>query len=164
MRYLFLVLSLVLLAQTVFADDVYHTYHNKRFGYSISYPKGILYPQGEADNGDGQKFLSKDADASLIVYGLNNGLNQSLEDLYHEESRGGMSDNPKKVVTYRVMKDNWFVISGYNSGKVFYQKTILNKDQFMSFYIEYPESKKKIYDPVTKHIADSFKGALDKTE
>ena len=57
MRHLFLVLSFILLAQTVLADDVYHTYHNPRFGYSIAYPKDILYPQGESDNGDGQKFL-----------------------------------------------------------------------------------------------------------
>ena len=31
-----------------------------RFGYLISYPSDLLIPQGEADNGDGQKFLAKD--------------------------------------------------------------------------------------------------------
>lgn len=157
MRYLFLVVSLFLLAQSVLADDVYHIYHNPRFDYSIAYPKDILYPQGESDNGDGQKFLSKDADASLIVYGSNNALSQSLEDLYLEESRGGTHEKPTKVVTYKVLKNNWFVVSGYKSGKVFYQKTILNKNQFKFFYFEYPESKKKIYDPITKNIATSFK-------
>ncbi len=126
-------------------------------GYSIVYPENILYPQGEADNGDGQKLLSKNADASLIVYGSNT-LDQSLEDLYLEESRGGMDNNPKKVVTYRVLKNNWFVISGYNSGKVFYQKTILNNDQFKTFLFEYDENMKKIYDPIIKHISSSFKG------
>lgn len=138
--------------------NTYLTYHNTKFNYSITYPKDVLYPQGESDNGDGQKFLSKNADASLTVYGSNNVLEQSLEDLYLEESRGGTYDNPKKVVTYKVLKNNWFVISGYNSGKIFYQKTILNKNQFKSFYFEYSESKKKIYDPVTKQIASSFKG------
>ncbi len=158
MRYLFLFLSLVLFARTVLADDIYYTYHNPRFGYSIAYPKDILYPQGESDNGDGQKFLSKDAGASLIVYGSNNVLNQSLQDLYREESRGGTDENPAKVVTYQVLKTNWFVVSGYISSKVFYQKTILNKNQFKSFYFEYPESKKKFYDLITRHIAGSFKG------
>lgn len=158
MRYLFLFFSLVLLAHTVLADDVYHTYHNPRFGYSIAYPKDILYPQGDSDNGDGQKFVSKNADASLIVYGSNNALNQSLQDLYLEESRGGTYENPAKVVTYRILKNNWFVVSGYNSRKVFYQKTILNKNQFKSFYFEYPESKKNIYDLIIRHIASSFKG------
>ena len=36
------------------------TYTNARFGYSISYPADVLMPQGESDNGDGQKFLSRD--------------------------------------------------------------------------------------------------------
>jgi hypothetical protein len=158
MRYWSLVLTLALLAQATLADDVYKTYHNLRFGYSISYPKDILYPQDESDNGDGQKFLSKDADASLIVYGSHNVLGQSLKDLYLEESRGGTHENPRKVITYRVLKNNWFVVSGYNSGKVFCQKTILNNNQFKSFYFEYDESKKRIYDPITKHISSSFKG------
>jgi len=155
-----LLVFIIGLSITVFAGEVnkYANYHNQRFNYSIAYPKDILYPQGESDNGDGQKFLSKDADAILTVYGSNNVLNQTLADLYLEESKGGTYDSPKKVVTYKVLKNNWFVVSGYNSGKIFYQKTILNKDQFKSFYFEYPASKKKIYDPITKHIASSFKG------
>jgi len=158
MRYFSIVFTLALLAQVVLADNLYKIYHNLRFGYSIAYPKDILYPQGESDNGDGQKFLSKDANASLIVYGSNNTLGQSLEDLFLKESRGGTPKNPLKVVTYRLLKNNWFVVSGYYPGKVFYQKTILNNDQFKSFYFEYPESQKKIYDPITKHISRSFKG------
>lgn len=158
MRYLSLILTLALSAPAILADDVYKVYHNSRFAYSIAYPKNTLYPQGESDNGDGQKFLSKDADASLIVYGSNNAFDQSLEDLYLDESRGGLPEDPKKVVTYRVLKNNWFVVSGYNAGKIFYRKTILNKDQFKSLYFEYPESKKKIYDPVTKQLSSSFKG------
>src|SRR5262245_19487544 len=158
MRYLSPILSLILLAQTTFAANVYNTYHNPRFGYSIAYPKDILYPQGESDNGDGQKFLSKDADAILIVYGSHNVFDQSLEDLYLEESRGGTHENPRKIVTYKVLKNNWFVISGFNSGKVFYQKTILNNNQFKSFYFEYDKSKKNIYGPITRYISSSFKG------
>lgn len=158
MRYFSIVFTLALLAQAVLADNLYKIYHNLRFDYSIAYPKNILYPQGESDNGDGQKFLSKDADASLIVFGSNNTLGQSLEDLFLEESRGGTLKKPLKVVTYRLLKNNWFVVSGYNSGKVFYQKTILNNDQFKSFYFEYAQSKNKIYDPITKHISNSFKG------
>jgi len=158
MRYLFFVLSLFLLAPTVFADDVYNTYNNLRFGYSIEYPISILYPQGESDNGDGQKFLSKASDVSLTVYGTNNVLDQSLKNLYLEESGVEANKNTSRVVTYKVLKNNWFVVSGFNSGSVFYQKTIFNNNQFKSFYFEYPESKKTIYDPMVKHIASSFKG------
>lgn len=40
----------------------YRTYHNSRFDYSISYPADILIPQGEAINGDGQKFFREIAE------------------------------------------------------------------------------------------------------
>ena len=152
MRNLFLIFTLALWTQLLFAADVYDTYHNDRFDYSIEYPKDVLFPQGESDNGDGQKFLSKDADASLIVYGSNNALKQSLEEVYREESRGGTAG----VVTYKVLEDNWFVVSGYNSGRVFYQKTIFHDDVLKTFVLEYDESQKELYDPIAKRLATSF--------
>lgn len=158
MRFLSVFFGLAFLTQSALADGVYETYHNSRFGYFISYPEDVLYPQGEADDGDGQKFLSKDADAELLAYGSNNTLNQSLEDLFRHESRGGTGHDSKKVVTYRVLGDHWFVFSGFNSGKVFYQKTILKNNQFESFYFEYPESKKSIFEPILRDISNSFKG------
>lgn len=145
--------SLLMVSLCASAEQTYHTYSNSRFEYSISYPKELLFPQGEAENGDGQKFLSKEADASLLVYGSHNINAQTIKERYREESRGGT-----KVVSYRVLKDNWFVVSGYISGNIFYQKTILNNDQFKTFYFEYPETKKKTYDPVVKRLSSSFKG------
>lgn len=144
--------------QNAFADIFYKTYNNKRFEYSISYPKDILYPQGEAPNGDGQKFLSKEEDALLLVYGSHNIYDQTIKERYEENLQTNSEENQTKVITYRLLKENWFVISGYVSGKIFYQKTILNNDQFKTFYIEYPETKKKYYDPIVKRLSTSFKG------
>src|SRR5436190_13571117 len=50
-------------------ENGYRTYSNARFAYSISYPSDLLVPQGESDNGDGQKFQSKDVRAVMLVYG-----------------------------------------------------------------------------------------------
>ncbi|WP_295391729.1 hypothetical protein [uncultured Thiodictyon sp.] len=156
MRYLLLIFVFTVLSQVVLADH-YNTYQNARFGYSIDYPAGILYPQGEADNGDGQKFLTKDADASLLVYGSNNALEQTLEDVYLDAARSGSTDSPKKVVTYKAMKRDWFVVSGVDGERVFYQKTILAGDQFFTFILEYPAGKKSIFDPIIKRVSASFK-------
>jgi hypothetical protein len=158
MRHLLLIFTIALWTQLTAAADSYNTYQNDRFDYSIDYPKDILFPQGESDNSDGQQFLSKNTDASLVVYGSNNALIQSLEDVYSEESRGGAPENPKKVVTYKVLKNNWFVISGYRAGKIFYQKTIFHNDMFKTFQFEYEKNQKKFYEPITKRLAKSFKG------
>ena len=132
----------------------YKTYGNSRFGYSIAYPAGILIPQGEADNGDGQKFLSKDEKVVMLVYGQFNVLNQTLKNAFSEALREG---TPGGAVTYKLLKDNWFVVSGTVSNRVFYQKTMLVGNTFKTFRIEYPESQKAAFDRITVEIAKSFK-------
>jgi hypothetical protein len=67
-------------------------------------------------------------------------LDEFLEDQFREESRDGLVDNPKKVVTYNVLKNNWLIVSEFITGRFFYQKRVLNSGIFKSFYFEYPEN------------------------
>lgn len=157
MRHYLLLLIASLFASSLLAGDGDEKYVNVRFGYSIAYPADILHPQGESDNGDGQKFLSEDGSALLLVYGANNVLEQSLEALYQEALQGGGEENPDRVVTYRTMKKDWFVVSGREAGNIFYQKTMMNGDQYVSFILEYPESQKAAYDPIVGTLAKSFR-------
>ncbi|HEX8494596.1 MAG TPA: hypothetical protein VF658_17250 [Pyrinomonadaceae bacterium] len=129
---------------------VYKTYTNARYGYSIAYPSSLLIPQGEADNGDGQAFRSKDGAAEMRVYGSQN-MGGGLTAAYTEAQAG-------KDVSYKIIKRNWFVVSGRSGGKVFYQKTMMKNDVLKTFTIEYDEAQKATYDAVTTRIARSFKG------
>lgn len=134
------------------------TYCNPRLSYSIKYPKNILYPQNESANGDGLKLMSTDAKAILLVYGSHNSLDESLLDRFLEESAGGTDRNLKKVVTYKVISSNWFAVSGYDSGNIFYTKTFFINEQFKTFHFTYPESQRKLYESVTKILSKSFNG------
>lgn len=129
------------------------TYVNPRFQYAIKYPINILIPQGEADNGDGQRFVSPDGGAVLTVWGSHNALEQTLQDKFREsrQSFGGR-------VTYQVMKRDWFVFSGVKNGRIFYQKTYLSNDVFKSFTLEYPVEQRGRFDPITEAISSSFTG------
>lgn len=129
---------------------VYKTYSNARYNYSISYPSNLLVPQGEADNGDGQAFRSKDSAAEMRVYGSQN-LGGGLAAAYNEAQAG-------KNVTYKTMKGNWFVVSGRDGDRIFYQKTMLSNDELKTFIIEYDAAQKSIYDAVTTRVARSFAG------
>lgn len=133
------------------------SYFNDRFRYSVNYPTNLLYPQGESDNGDGQRFLSKDAKASLTVFGSYNALEETLDASFDEASRGGLSDEPKRVVTYKTLRDNWYVVSGYKDGAIFYSKRFLVRDQFFGFDILYPEDQRDIWDKIAAQINASFK-------
>jgi hypothetical protein len=128
----------------------YRTYSNARYGYSIAYPAGILIPQGEADNGDGQKFLSKDGSASMLAFGSNR-MERSLNDEFQ-------AAQANRNVTYKILKRDMFVVSGTDNGKIFYQKTLLRGDVFKTFIIEYDEGDRATFDTITSRVARSFVG------
>lgn len=133
----------------------YDTYCNPRFEYCVSYPVDVLIPQAIAANGDGRKFVSKDNEVEMLVYGTENGLDQTLAGLYAEESKSIPSES--RAITYKLKKNNWFVVSGIKSGRVFYRKTIFRNDQFLTFSIEYPPEQRIRFDSITAKIAASFK-------
>ncbi len=68
------------------AQHQYRTYRNVRFDYSISYPADLLSPQGESVNEDGQRFVSRDGRTELLVYGSHNSLDQTLREVFEQES------------------------------------------------------------------------------
>lgn len=154
-----LVFMIGVLIPAAFGGDPsnYRTYVNKRFSYIISYPSDILIPQGEAANHDGQRFISKDGRVEMAVYGTNNVSDESIEEKYQEESQDQPDESPGRTVTYKVLKGNWFVISGTEGDNIFYQKTILKGDAFLTFTISYPKTSKDPFDKITERIVRSFK-------
>ena len=131
----------------------YQTYANARFKYSISYPADLLIPQGEAENGDGQVFKEKGSSSvEMRVYGGYNALNETLRARYEKLIREWGN------VSYKVLRKDWFVVSGMVNGKIHYQKTILRGDTFKTFQIEYDAVRGSTYNEVTDRIAKSFKG------
>ena len=130
----------------------YKTYTNARFDYSISYPS-LLQPQGEAANADGQAFRASDGRAEMRVWGQHNVNNESLRAAYNKTiSEWGSG------VSYKVLRADWFAISALVKGRIHYRKTILRRGVFKTFEIEYDESQKSIYDPVTARVVKSFVG------
>lgn len=144
-------LTFVLLLAVIGSGQTYRTYSNARFGYSISYPSSLLKPQGEAENGDGQIFLGKGAE--MRVYGSNLLLNETLAAEYK-----AILKEKGSAVTYKIRKGTFFVVSGKENGKIFYQKTMVNGDgAFITFMIEYDESRRSKYDAAVTRMVRSFK-------
>ncbi|MBX7243133.1 MAG: hypothetical protein K1X92_15420 [Bacteroidia bacterium] len=132
----------------------YTQYCNSRFGYCVEYPQGILYPQPESDNGDGRVFKNKKGEKILTVFGFNNIDNLTIQQQFdidlHEKTE-------ERTITYQKSGKNFFVISGYENGKIFYQKTILQPDDTFSYAILlYDETEKALYDPVATRVYKTF--------
>lgn len=139
----------------------WRTYSNVRYRYSVRYPSSLV-PQGEADNGDGQKFLSRNAKTQLLVYGSNNVLDETIASRFAQNRRAGASKTSDTVVTFARLKDNWYVVSGYKAETIFYQKCYLVKDHFVTFEISYPKTERAIWDKITSRISRDFQPELQR--
>jgi len=134
-------------------DNVYKSYANARFSYSISYPADLLIPQGEADNGDGQTFRAQDGRAEMRVWGQNNVNGETLRAAF-TRTVNEWGDG----INYKVIKGDWFVVSALVNGKIHYQKTLLRRGVFKTFLIEYYATHRATYDQVTTRVSKSFVG------
>ena len=128
------------------------TYTNARFGTSVTFPDEVFTSHAEEPaNGDGLLWLSPDG-ASLAVYGSNNALEQSPEQLADFTSEG-------LDVTYRKVGKNWVVLSGHDGPNIFYHRLEFGGDGVIhAFLLKYPASAKAKYDPLIGGIAESLNG------
>jgi hypothetical protein len=89
----------------------------------------------------------------MRVWGGYNVLNETLRGKFAELTRKW-----GKGVTYKVIRQDWFVVSAMVNGKIHYQKTIWRGDTFKTFQIEYDAVRGSTYNDVTDRISKSFKG------
>ena len=136
------------------ASAGWDSYANARFGYQICYPRALLKPQREADNGDGRHFLGVDG-ADLAVFGSNNALKASLSDEARSQAHTLLGAHGE--VSYHVARPTWEVTSG-NDGKrfAFYAKTFLRDDQFVTFEFRYPLRAAIRYKPIVERLSRCF--------
>lgn len=137
----------------------FETYCNSRFGFCIDYPSNKLIPQGESANGDGQIFTSEDEETTLWVY-RDFRDNASIEEEFNIQSAFEsdiQTNDPNRSITYKKLGSDYYVVSGYNDGKIFYQKTMMTDKGLATSLIEYPESEREYYDKVSETIFSSFK-------
>jgi hypothetical protein len=142
-------ISIFLIAVNISAQTNFSTYVNPRFGFSISYPSYLIQSR-LPDNGAGISFKSPDGCLSISAQGhFLNGL--SLSTMWnHDLTAYGNS------ITYKVKRNDWFVVSGVANGFEYYRKTFVKGGNWCSFVITYPHGQNERYDPVVEQIAKNF--------
>ncbi len=125
----------------------YYKYYDSRFSYTISYPTFLIYKEFPT-NGDRCRFSLND-DIKLEVYGANNIFNRTIESEYKLYDIGSY--------VYSRQKNDWFVISDYTEdGKIFYQKTVLRNNTFITAILYFPPIYKEAFNPIIKKIFSEF--------
>lgn len=133
-------------------------YENSRFGFKVRYPRGILFPQGESANGDGQVFTSSDATFTLTAWGERKTEGSSVDELFEYESRGLVHPNPKLVVTYKRRKGNWFVVSGTEGSIGIYRRVQIESDHITRIEMRWPVDQIDRWRPTIEKISIASSG------
>lgn len=121
---------------------------NERFGTCAEIPYNMkkLPP---SDNGDGEVFILPNK-FKVSIYGSYNIDNFSTKD-YFDQYR-----NKSGVITYSVIKNEWYVESGFIGDWIFYHKVFVNSEKISGVYIEYPKNYKREFDNIVAHISHSL--------
>lgn len=136
----------------------FNTYLNERFGFCIDYPFMFVALE-ESGSGDGRKFRA--GNAMLVVYRdfiTDDDFiwERNMKKAYTKALAEYEADNIQ--VAYKVVKKDFFVISGYDGESVFYRKTISPEPGvYATAVITYDRSEKILYDPLVERIFSSFK-------
>jgi hypothetical protein len=109
----------------------------------------VLRAASEAPNGDGRAFEAEDG-ARMIVYGTNNVEDASLPSFADPLAR------PDERITYRAGRGGWIVRSGTRRDKVFWRKTFVSGDQFVTLAIDYPAARRRTYGPIVAPLSKCF--------
>ena len=143
---LFLVMiSSLLISPATYAVD--KDYCNQKYEYCISYPD-MFIGQEEPDAHDGKTFFTKDKQTKLLVWGAYLLEDESIPEIYQRYKTNNVS--------YKLIQKNYFVMSGIENGKIFYQKLYLQDNKIRSFKIVYPKSKKTIFDKIIPKLKIRF--------
>lgn len=142
-------------------SSLFHKYCNDRFSFCIEYPSQFT-PNGDSENRDGQNFTSVDGLTTISAWG-----NLVIVDINDLDANFNYElNNPNLNVTYKIKKENYFVISGTYDQNVFYRKTILKKinylnqgstDVLITWQITYPINQKKTFDSYCEKINNQLR-------
>jgi len=127
------------------------SYSNSKYGFAITYPADRFIPQGESDAGDGQVFRARGGQGEMRVYAGFNVLNEALPAVFETCLR-----EPGFQPTYKVLRKDWFVVSGFAGKNIFYRKTIQSGDTFFTISFTYPPGEKALFDPLIPRLLADF--------
>ena len=134
------------------------TYKNDEFGFSVDFPLGIFENQKKSEAGAGITMETNDGLVEFRAYGFMNGDELPLENVQSIL----LEDSDGRDVTYKRIKDNWIVLSGFEQEgdrkMIFYQRLQASKDltSFSAFELIYPESERSVFDPLIKRMSRSL--------
>jgi hypothetical protein len=124
-------------------------------GLWMRYPASFALTETGPDTA---RFVSRDGQASATVTAIPNGLQQRLPAVL-AEARQDIIENSGGEITYTRARANWFVLSGYMAGRIFYRRSLVSADggTIGTLWVEFPRAMKPCFEAAVTTMSLSFR-------
>jgi hypothetical protein len=128
-------------------DGGWRTFAIPEFGTTVQFPAALFdTPQGQPQQGRGQRFRTADGRAQLSIYSLRN--DQALTPASY--LRGNLQV-PRQSLYYQRIAPNFFAISANHQNMIYYSRCNFVRGAIHCIYVIYPRGEKRAFDgPVTR--------------
>lgn len=133
----------------------YH-YVNEKYGFAIDVPSTV-HQADETSAKDGCTFYDAKKDASFIIYGTDNFMKMSLQELYNID----MSSNNNPTLAYKQFGPDWYGIAWEKGKMTYYKKVVTHGSYYNSFAVTYPTADKAMYQAIIQHMNATFVAKFD---
>ena len=134
-------------SQTTNSSDNWQTF-NHRHGFTIQLPN--YFSVGAMTASGIQYYKTEVSDQIMLGIETFGGSQQELLKDYT------MRQNSSTGIDYKVLKENWFVVSGQNSEGIYYFKEIVKGKWIHSLLLQYPTDQKDLMDNILPRVSKSF--------
>ena len=135
-------------------------HRNERFGFSFRYPADVFALERSSETGDGEVFAGARGQGRLLVGAFANDGGHSVETYRRYVAKNSYAGFG---IHYAPRGQTWFVLSGEDAGRVFYEKVMFSCGGRLinSFVIMYPIENKREFDPIVSGIEKTFRPGQD---
>ena len=131
---------------------------NTRYDFSALIPQSIFQNAPTTFSGDRQLFSSADGRTTLELFVRKSNSPRALRDHYELWAAEHTRSEPAKTVDYKVLRDDWFVVSGEIGERGFYLKAVVKRDVLAFFHLEYDKNNYPFKKETLTAISRAFDG------
>jgi hypothetical protein len=122
-------------------------------GASVDLPRDIFSREaGKPESGAGAKFLTSDGRANLTIQSIGNDANDTPQAFLTKM-------RPPSGIVYRRVTGNFFVVSSFRNGLIWYDRCNFARRLVTCVLINYPADEKKRWDAVVTRISNSLRNS-----
>ena len=131
---------------------------NKTYGFSVLVPADVFPDATRPSDADRTTFTSPSGRITLNLLVRQNTDGEMFNKLYQEWMAEHTKTRPNKTVHYRVLRDNWFVVSGTEGERGFYVKGVKKGKLVVMISLDYVENASPLKTETLLMMSRSFDG------